>query len=277
MTLAVARRAAGAGRRRPAAHPAADASRAARRRRCSAASAACCTRRSASASTQRAPAAAWAGTFHGVGARLLREYAPQIGLAENFTIHDRGDAEDLMGLVRHELRLRDDAEPLPAEGHLPGDLLARASTAASRSARCCATSTRGARLGGRAEAAVPRLRGRQAGSSTCSTTTTCCCTGAQMLAEPALARHDRRALRPRAGRRVPGHQPPAGRDPARAEARRPRPDGGRRRRAVDLLVPRRRGAQHPRLPGAVRRRRRASSRWSATTARRSRSSTPRTP
>ncbi|CAN7575959.1 ATP-dependent helicase [Phenylobacterium sp. LjRoot219] len=45
----------------------------------------------------------WAGTFHGVGARLLREIAAQIGLDTNFTIHDREDAADLMNLVRHEL------------------------------------------------------------------------------------------------------------------------------------------------------------------------------
>ena len=33
----------------------------------------------------------WAGTFHGIGARLLREYAEQIGLDPAFTIHDRED------------------------------------------------------------------------------------------------------------------------------------------------------------------------------------------
>ena len=31
----------------------------------------------------------WVGTFHGIGARLLREYAGQIELDPNFTIHDR--------------------------------------------------------------------------------------------------------------------------------------------------------------------------------------------
>src|SRR6202163_3542432 len=36
-------------------------------------------------------ALAWAGTFHGIGARLLREYAEQIGLDPAFTIHDRED------------------------------------------------------------------------------------------------------------------------------------------------------------------------------------------
>jgi DNA helicase-2/ATP-dependent DNA helicase PcrA len=45
----------------------------------------------------------WAGTFHGVGARLLREIADQIGLDRNFTIHDREDAADLMNLIRHGL------------------------------------------------------------------------------------------------------------------------------------------------------------------------------
>src|SRR5215218_2751039 len=47
----------------------------------------------------------WAGTFHGIGARLLREYADQIGLNPAFTIHDREDSADLMNLVRHELGL----------------------------------------------------------------------------------------------------------------------------------------------------------------------------
>ncbi|MGA0603036.1 ATP-dependent helicase [Caulobacter sp. KR2-114] len=45
----------------------------------------------------------WAGTFHGVGARLLREIADQIGLDPRFTIHDREDSADLINLIRHEL------------------------------------------------------------------------------------------------------------------------------------------------------------------------------
>jgi DNA helicase-2/ATP-dependent DNA helicase PcrA len=47
------------------------------------------------------PALPWAGTFHSIGARILREYAERLGLAANFTIHDRGDSEDLMALARH--------------------------------------------------------------------------------------------------------------------------------------------------------------------------------
>jgi DNA helicase-2/ATP-dependent DNA helicase PcrA len=47
----------------------------------------------------------WAGTFHAVGARILREYAHRIGLQPSFTILDRSDAADLMDVVRHDLEL----------------------------------------------------------------------------------------------------------------------------------------------------------------------------
>ncbi len=36
----------------------------------------------------------WAGTFHGIGARILREHAGEIGLDPQFTIHDREDSAD---------------------------------------------------------------------------------------------------------------------------------------------------------------------------------------
>jgi DNA helicase II / ATP-dependent DNA helicase PcrA len=52
-----------------------------------------------------ADALTWAGTFHAIGARLLRGYAAQIGIDPAFTIHDREDSADLMNLVRHELGL----------------------------------------------------------------------------------------------------------------------------------------------------------------------------
>jgi DNA helicase II / ATP-dependent DNA helicase PcrA len=45
----------------------------------------------------------WSGTFHAIGARLLREHAHVIGLKPSFTILDRSDAADLMNLVRHDL------------------------------------------------------------------------------------------------------------------------------------------------------------------------------
>lgn len=52
---------------------------------------------------QAPPVFPWAGTFHSIGSRLLRDLAPQLGLSPDFTIHDRADAEDLLALVRHDL------------------------------------------------------------------------------------------------------------------------------------------------------------------------------
>lgn len=52
-----------------------------------------------------AAALTWSGTFHSIGARLLREFADRIGLAPSFTIHDRADSADLINLARHELGL----------------------------------------------------------------------------------------------------------------------------------------------------------------------------
>lgn len=55
----------------------------------------------------------WSGTFHAVGARLLRTYAHAIGLDPSFTIHDREDSADLMNLVRHELGLSEKDKRFP--------------------------------------------------------------------------------------------------------------------------------------------------------------------
>ena len=59
---------------------------------------------------------AWAGTFHAIGARLLREFAPRIGLDASFTIHDREDSADLLNLVRHDLGLAATEKRFPAKG-----------------------------------------------------------------------------------------------------------------------------------------------------------------
>jgi DNA helicase-2/ATP-dependent DNA helicase PcrA len=45
----------------------------------------------------------WSGTFHAIGARLVRQRARDIGLDPAFTILDREDAAGLIDLVRHGL------------------------------------------------------------------------------------------------------------------------------------------------------------------------------
>ena len=89
----------------------------------------------------------WAGTFHGIGARLLRDYAEQIGLDPAFTIHDREDSADLMNLVRHELGFSKTESRFPDQGHLPRDLLALRQRRDRRSSRCWARPFPGAPAG----------------------------------------------------------------------------------------------------------------------------------
>jgi DNA helicase-2/ATP-dependent DNA helicase PcrA len=56
----------------------------------------------------------YAGTFHAIGAKLLREYATRLGLDPQFTIHDREDSADLMNWARHE-GLGDTKERFPTK------------------------------------------------------------------------------------------------------------------------------------------------------------------
>lgn len=61
-------------------------------------------------------ALAWSGTFHGIGARILREYSIELGLDPQFTIHDREDSADLMNLARHDLGFSKMESRFPAKG-----------------------------------------------------------------------------------------------------------------------------------------------------------------
>ena len=59
------------------------------------------------------PRLPWCGTFHSVGARLLRLYSQRITLANDFTVLDRADAQELMGQVRTEMGLHTSATRFP--------------------------------------------------------------------------------------------------------------------------------------------------------------------
>ena len=56
------------------------------------------------------------GTFHSVANMLLRRYGRLIGLEPGFTILDRGDAEDLIALVRNQLGLNEKDKRFPRKG-----------------------------------------------------------------------------------------------------------------------------------------------------------------
>jgi len=55
----------------------------------------------------------WSGTFHSVANRLIRRHCAAVGLTESFSVLDRGDAADLMDVVRHELGFSKTAKRFP--------------------------------------------------------------------------------------------------------------------------------------------------------------------
>jgi DNA helicase-2/ATP-dependent DNA helicase PcrA len=55
----------------------------------------------------------WSGTFHAIGNRLLRQYAPALRLDPQFTVLDRGDAADLLDALRQELGLAQKEQRFP--------------------------------------------------------------------------------------------------------------------------------------------------------------------
>jgi len=58
----------------------------------------------------------WGGTFHSIANRLLRTYAKSVGLRQDFTVLDQGDAEDLLNVIRHELELHRAEKRFPKKG-----------------------------------------------------------------------------------------------------------------------------------------------------------------
>jgi len=72
-------------------------------------------RRHAAGAAPRTVALPWSGTFHAIGARLLRMHATRIGLEPSFGILDRSDAADLLDILRHELACANGARRFPGK------------------------------------------------------------------------------------------------------------------------------------------------------------------
>jgi DNA helicase II / ATP-dependent DNA helicase PcrA len=58
----------------------------------------------------------WSGTFHAIATRLLRLHGASIDLDPGFTILDRGDSEDLMGVARANLGMARTDRRFPQKG-----------------------------------------------------------------------------------------------------------------------------------------------------------------
>ena len=213
----------------------------------------------------------WAGTFHAVGARLLRREAALAQRTPSFTIYDEDDALTAVKRAMDRLQLSakqwapaairraisDAKNALVAPAEYASLALDPLSRAAARVYELLdRTLARFERRGLRRPARAP---------------------GAHPPAAPRAARRVPRALPLSARGRVPGHEPravPAREAPRRRARQRA---GGGRRRPVDLRLARRRHPEHPRfregLPGGARSC--ASRRTTAPRRRCSRSRTPR--
>ena len=55
----------------------------------------------------------WSGTFHSIANRLLRRYAANLDLDPGFSVLDRGDAADLMDVIRHDEGLSTQSRRFP--------------------------------------------------------------------------------------------------------------------------------------------------------------------
>lgn len=58
----------------------------------------------------------WGGTFHAIANRLLRKHAARLGMSPDFTVLDQADAEELMGILRHDLGLATRDKRFPLKG-----------------------------------------------------------------------------------------------------------------------------------------------------------------
>ncbi len=58
----------------------------------------------------------WGGTFHATANRLLRIYAKAVNLSDDFTVMDRGDSQDLINIIRHDMELHTKEKRFPRKG-----------------------------------------------------------------------------------------------------------------------------------------------------------------
>ena len=70
--------------------------------------------------TQLEPHRMWGGTFHSVGARLLRRHAELLGYTDSFSILDEGDQRDLLRLCTTDLQVPVEQKRFPSPRVLAG-------------------------------------------------------------------------------------------------------------------------------------------------------------
>ena len=146
----------------------------------------------------------WMSTFHRFCARLLRQYAALVGLAENFTIYDTSDSRQVLKRTLEELRHRRDAvrPERIAVGHQLGQEQPDHGRPVSNPGPAI-------RWGASWPGSIPPIR-PDCWPRAPSISTTCCCTWprcCETIPRLRATLDERLPLYP--GRRISGHQPRA--------------------------------------------------------------------
>ena len=182
-------------------------------------------------------------TFHRFCARLLRQYAPLVGLRENYTIYDTGDSR------RPCKRTLDDARSRHSPTSRPSGSPSAISWAKNNliPPDAIPAARRAARWGTSSPRSIRRIR-RGCWTSNAVDFDDLLLHVATLLREnPEAAPAARRPLSLHPGRRIPGHQSGAVRDRAGAVGRSSESGGDRRSGPVDLRLARGESQQHSRF------------------------------
>ena len=212
----------------------------------------------------------WLGTFHGLCARLLRTYAPLVGIDRGFTIYDQGDRLRAVKDAMERMELDEPGWSRPS-GSMPPSAGPRTTCSLPR------PGTRGGdHVGGRRPQVYAAYQKRLRESSAVDFDDLLVHM-VTILKEHKDVRAELDAPVPlRPGRRVSGHEPRPVRDRPRPLGRSSEPLRHRRPRPVDLRLARGEPEQHPRLRAAISRAPRSSSSSAITGAPRTSSASPTT-
>ena len=196
----------------------------------------------------------WGGTFHSIGNRLLRRHAESIGYRSNFSILDDEDAKEMMESAISSLGINTLEKRFPKGDVLLDIYSYLINTRTPLELHLEQNYPHFALFARRDRERVPPLQGAQARANAMDFDDLLVFWKLLLDEHAEVVGGAQAALPPHPRRRVSGHEQAAGRHRRLHGLGAPQRDGRRRRRAVDLLVPRRVVREHPHVPAALPRR-----------------------
>jgi hypothetical protein len=191
------------------------------------------------------------GTFHSVGNRLLRRFGGRLGLGQNFTILDPEDAREMLEAATSDKKIPTLERRFP-KGDVLLDLYSYTINTGRPFTEVLAEhAPHFSEMEAEIVSVFQRYRERKRLGNACDYDDLLLMWKRLLDEVPEAAAQLHGVLRPHPRGRVPGHQPAPGGHRGRDGAGQEERHGRRRRRAGDLLLPRRLVREHPRVPEAL--------------------------